>query len=501
MTHRFLIGQLSHETNAFSPIRTCLQHFQQRGFLEGPALLEHFTGTHTTLGGFIHAALLQEDELIPSLSASAVPSGLVARDTFAILMQRLEDHLDGASGFDAIFLVLHGAMVAEKIPDAEGYLLERLRRRVGADMPIICTLDYHANVTDRMVENADLLLGLNTYPHVDGWERGAEAHHLAKAILSGAITPANFLVRPPLAPGVVPARTSWGPMEQLMNQALAYEMEPGVINVSAFGGFVYSDIFEAGLSFLATVDRNRERARTIAQKLGREAWRIRHEFQADLKPPRDAVQAALKHPGHPVILADVADNTGGGASGDGTALLAALLEEGARNAAIVTIPDPKAVVEAFAIGVGGTYAGYVGGKIDDQHGPPVWIKGPVRLLSDGRFVYRGPMSTGLTASMGRTAVIETNGIAIIVNEDRFQPVDPEVARSVGIEPLEKKIVVVKSAVHYRASYEPIASKIIEVDGPGLSSPNLERFSFRNLRRPIFPLDCDDFEGRWQDDDG
>jgi microcystin degradation protein MlrC len=204
--------------------------------------------------------------------------------------------------------------------------------------------------------------------------------------------------------------------------------------------------------------------------------------------PVEAAKYAMAAPKGPVVLADVADNTGGGASGDGTEVLKALLDLGAKDAVIITIPDPEAVAQAYRAGVGRPFDAMVGGKIDGKHGLPARVKGTVRLLSDGRFVHRGPMSTGVVSSVGLTAVVVSGGVEIILNERRNQPVDPEAARSVGIDPAQRKIVVLKSAVHYRASYEPIAAEIIEVDGPGLASPNLSRFQFKHIRRPIFPID-------------
>lgn len=275
-----------------------------------------------------------------------------------------------------------------------------------------------------------------------------------------------------------------------MSLAFEYEEEPGVINVSVYGGFVYSDIHDAGLAFLATTDGDLKRAQEIAAGLARKAWEIRHQFVANMKPPAEAVRYAMEAPRGPVVLADVADNTGGGASGDGTEVSRELIRQDAQDVVVITIPDREAVEEASRVGIGGKFDAMIGGKFDDNHGAPVRVVGTVKLLSDGEFVHRGPMSTGAKSSMGRTAVIRCGGVDIIVNERRFQPVDPEVARSVGIEPRHKKIVVLKSAVHYRASYEPIAEEIIEVDGPGLASPNLDRFTFKHIRRPVFPLDRD-----------
>lgn len=488
MKPRFITGQISHETNAFSPIRTELRHFGERGHIEGMEILEQFAGTKTPIGGFIDFAAEHGWELIPTISASAVPSGLVAAEAYDVLLGRLLEGIRSAGKVDGVLLALHGAMVVEGVPDAEGDILEKVRALVGPGVPVAATLDYHATVTDLMVDKADGLFGYNTYPHIDGCERGVEAAAFVAGMLSGKLKPVSYVVRPPLAPGVVPARTGWGPIKKLMEQAFAYEKQPGVINASVYGGFVYSDIHDAGLAFLATTNGDPGLAKHIAEDLAARAWAMRHEFVTRMMPPQEAVAYAISRPRGPVVLADVADNTGGGASGDGTEILRALLEQGAKDAVVITIPDPVAVETAFRAGVGGEFDGLVGGRIDDLHGDPVHVRGKVRLLSDGQFVHRGPMATGVVSSMGRTAVVISGGVEIIVNEHRFQPVDPEAARCVGIDPAHRKIVVLKSAVHYRASYEPIAAEIIEVDGPGLSSPNLERFSFQHIRRPVFPLD-------------
>ena len=479
---------ISHETNTFSPIRTELKHFQERGYREGGELLDHFAGTKTGIGGYIDFCRETGAELIPTITAGAVPSGLVAAEAYQTLLQKLLDGIKAAGRIDGVLLCLHGAMVVEGLPDAEGDILAHVRKLVGPDVPVAATLDYHATVTDQMVAEANGLFGYNTYPHVDGYERAVEAARFVAALLDGEIRPTSYVVRPPLAPAVVPARTGWGPIKKLMAQAFDYEKRPGVINVSVYGGFVYSDIHDAGLAFLATTDDDPELAKKIAADLAAAAWGMRREFVREVPPPDEAVRRAMAAAQGPVVLADVADNTGGGASGDGTEILRALLAQKAEGAVVITIPDPEAVAAAFAAGVGGAFDRLVGGKIDDGHGAPVRLNGRVRLLSDGRFVHYGPMGTGVVADVGRTAVIVSGGVEVIVNEKRFQPVDPEAARAVGIDPAKRKIVVLKSAVHYRASYEPLAAEIIEVDGPGLASPNLDRFEFKHIRRPVFPLD-------------
>lgn len=494
MSWKFVIGGISHETNCFSPIKTELSHFKERGYAEGEEMIRHFKGTRTPIGGFLDFCEETNSEVFPTIFASATPSGIVEQDAYFTLKNGLLDGIKDAIStygeIDGVLLALHGAMVVEGIPDAEGDILGSVRDLVGPNVPVAATLDFHANLTDDMVRLADGLFGYNTYPHVDGYERALEAGEFVARILKKEIKPVSYVIRPPIAPAVVPARTGWGPIKELMSLAFEYEEEPGVINVSVYGGFVYSDIHDAGLAFLATTDGDLKRAQEIAAGLARKAWEIRHQFVANMKPPAEAVRYAMEAPRGPVVLADVADNTGGGASGDGTEVLRELIRQDAQDVVVITIPDREAVEEASRVGIGGKFDAMIGGKFDDNHGAPVRVVGTVKLLSDGEFVHRGPMSTGAKSSMGRTAVIRCGGVDIIVNERRFQPVDPEVARSVGIEPRHKKIVVLKSAVHYRASYEPIAEEIIEVDGPGLASPNLDRFTFKHIRRPVFPLDRD-----------
>lgn len=517
MTWRIVTGSISHETNSFSPIRTGLKQFRERALAEGDEILRRARGTKTSTGGFLDWADECGAEIIPTISASATPSGIVEREAYELFKGKLLGGIkQNMPEVDGILLALHGAMVVDGIPDAEGDLLRSIRELVGPKVPIVSTLDFHANLTGLMVETTDGLFGYNTYPHVDSWERAVEAGRFMARLLKGEIYPVSAVVRPPIAPAVVTARTGWGPIKDLMEAAFRMEERPGVLNASVYGGFVYSDINDAGLAFLVTTDGDPELAKRLAQELADTAWGMRERFVARMMSPGNAVLHAMKAAKGPVVLADVADNTGAGASGDGTEILRALLKHDARDAVVITIPDKEAVAEAFRVGVGGVFDFEVGGKFDDKHGAPVRLRGVVRVLSDGHFVNRGPMSTGAGGSMGKTAVVQAfaagegfapsgapgspvggasasgisraGGVEVILNEYRFQPVDPEAARSVGINPAHRKIVVVKSSVHYRASYEPIAAEIIEVDGPGLASPNLDRFEFKNIRRPIYPLD-------------
>jgi microcystin degradation protein MlrC len=237
-------------------------------------------------------------------------------------------------------------------------------------------------------------------------------------------------------------------------------------------------------------DGDHDLAESLAEELARTAWAHRREFVHHGLPVEEAVARGLAVDGRPIVLADMADNTGGGAAGDGTEVLRELVRVGARSAVVACLWDPAAVAECLRAGVGSRLTLTVGGKVDDRHGAPLTVTGTVRTLSDGRFVHKGPMLHGLPGRLGPTAVLDVDGVKVILISLRWQTLDPEMLRFVGIEPTDQKVVAVKSTIHYRAAFEPLAREIVEVDAPGLSSSSLGRFAFKRIRRPIFPLDPD-----------
>jgi microcystin degradation protein MlrC len=389
---------------------------------------------------------------------------------------------------DGVLLDLHGAMVPETLDDGEGELLGAVRQAVGPDVPIAVTLDFHTNLSAAMVAHADLLHGYKTYPHVDMAARGVEATERLIDVASGRLRPTAAFRQPRLLPPLGSQRTAVGPMRRLYDLAAEMEREPGVVSVSIFAGFPLADIADAGLAIYVITDNDPAQAARLADRLEALAWEHRHEFRHTALPVPAAVAQALALEGGPVVLADMADNTGGGAAGDGTEILRELLRVGARAAVVACLWDPEAATACAKAGVGATVSLRLGGKTDDRHGPPIEVTGRVRTLSDGRFVHKGPMMHGLEGRLGLTAVLDLGGIKVILISHRWQTLDPEMLRFVGIDPMAAKLLVVKSTIHYRAAFEPLARAIIEVDAPGLSSSNLARFDFKKVRRPIFPLD-------------
>jgi len=323
---------------------------------------------------------------------------------------------------------------------------------------------------------------------VDMAERGVEAMERLAQLIGRRIRPTAAWRKPPLLPPLGNQGTTRGPMRRLYDLADEMEKDPKVISISIFAGFPLADIPDAGLGVYVVTDNDQELAERLAARLARVAWDHRREFIHTALPVKDAVARALAADGRPILLTDMADNMGGGAAGDGTEILRELLRVGARSAVVACLWDPQAVAECVKAGVGASVTLPVGGKVDNRHGAPVRVTGVVRTLSDGRFVHKGPMARGLPGRLGSTAVLDVNDVKIILISYRWQTLDPEMIRFVGIDPLDHKVLVIKSTIHYRAAFEPMAREIIEVDAPGLSSSNLARFEFKRIRRPIFPLD-------------
>ncbi len=485
---RFFIAMFSHETNTFSTIPTDRRQFEARDLRYGGELLEAYRGTGTCLGGMIDAAGARGVTLVPSLAAAASPAGRVTADFYALTKERLVADLRAAGALDGVLLDLHGAMVPESTEDGEGELLGAVREAVGPSVPVAVTLDFHANVTHDMVRHATLLHGYKTYPHVDMDARGREATERLLDLAAGRIRPTVAWRQPPLLPPIAGQLTARGPMRRLYDLAAEMERDPKVVTISIFAGFPLADIKDAGFSIYVATDNDQALADRLADRLAATAWEHRREFLHTALPVGEAVARALATAGRPVILADIADNTGGGAGGDTTEILRELLRVGARQTTVACIWDAEAVQACVEAGVGATVTVRVGGRVDPSHGAPVPVTGRVRTLSDGRFIHKGPMFRGLEGRLGPTAVLDVNDLKIILISLRWQTLDPEMLRFVGIEPTAERILVVKSSIHYRAAFEPLAHTLIEVDAPGLSSSNLARFTFKHVRRPIYPLD-------------
>jgi microcystin degradation protein MlrC len=485
---KIVTGCIGHETNTFSNVISDLNRFKEMGIVEGDEFFNIYKNTRSIGGAFIEVAEEKGFTLIPTIWNNVFAWGLVTDEALDYMLDKMLNSIKKAGKIDGVLLQLHGAMVSESHQDAEAYILGKIRKLVGGKTPIIATLDLHANLSPDTVKFADILVGYDTYPHVDPYERGIEAANLMYRMVKGEIHPTAALEKPPLLTSPQVQKTSYFPMKTVYDLVHKIEEDPKVLNVTVLPGFPFSDIEYAGMDIIVTTDGDKALAEKYAKEISDYCWSIRRHFLADVVPVKEAVKRAIAAPEGPVVLADQADNPGGGAPADGTAILKELIKQGASNTVICLIRDPEAVATAIEAGVGNSVTMKIGGKTDKLHGEPVEVTGYVKLISDGKFKRKSVMGRGLWTELGRTVVLEVDGIEIMLTEARVQPTDLEQYRAFGIEPTEKKIIVVKSAVHYRAVHEPIAKEIIEVDGPGIHGTRLSAFNYKKLKRPIFPLD-------------
>ncbi len=494
MSHRLYIGGLWHETHSFAADATTLENFRLYKLVEGDDLLQAFEGTSTEIGGVLsHVADQARSqsqgegvEIVSGLFAGSLPSGPISAETWTTLRERLIASIE-ASQADAIFLSLHGAMVAQGDTDPEGRLVTEIRKRVGGDVPIAVTLDYHANLGPQLVAAADAVVAYDTYPHTDFAERGAEAAALLLRMLRGERF-SKALLQLPLIPSVPAQATAAQPMRDLL--AMAHDLESSGEHeiVSWMAGFPYADVPRMGMSAVVTSKQSGDALRESMQQLAHAAWNGRSQFSADVIPVDEAVRRAIAAPKGPVVLVDVADNVGGGGPGDGTALLAELVAQQV-SGSVVTIADKASVDAAWDAGVGARVSLEIGAKVDDRHGVPVQFEGTVRWVGDGRFTLKGDWMKGLSLDPGRSAVVENDaGVSVVLSERKVPPFDAGVLQSVGLQPEDCRVIVAKSAIAWQAAYGAIAAEAIFVDTPGITTPRLERLPYERRRAPLLPFE-------------
>jgi microcystin degradation protein MlrC len=493
---RIAAAQIQHETNVFSSVRTDLAAFRRSG-LKFDADVEAERGTNSAFGGFFSAAERHEVELLPILSVWVTPSGIVTEGAITELVSHLTDQLIALQP-DGVALSLHGAMVSEVDRDGDGWILEQVREAVGWDVPVVCELDLHANISTRMIEAADILVGYDTYPHVDMAERGAEVIDLLIRMLRGEINPAMAMVKPPMLPTSQRMMTAHDPMATIMRRAHEIEADPRVLNVTFAGGFPPSDAEEGGVSCAVTTNGDLTLAIDSAEEMARLAWSVRDGFLggvSSFEEAAEAIAALPERPDKPLLIVDIADSIWSGSSGDSVELVRFFLDRGVSGAAVAPVVDPEVVKAANLAGRGAEIEMELGGKTDDLHGPSLPCRARVLALTAGRYVNSGPMMTGLQVDMGPTALLAIGdpAVRVVVTSFPEAPIDPAVFTSNGIDLATTRVLGLKGKGHFRAAFEPIASDVILVEGPGVTGSDLTRLPLRHTRRPIWPLDDASFD--------
>jgi microcystin degradation protein MlrC len=502
MARRYVIALIKHETNTFSPLATTLSAFGQgHGPASGAVARERFANTNTPIAAYLDIARREGAETVIPVVADAWPSGKASRSTFEALVQPLEAAV--RAGCDAVMLDLHGAMVIEDCYDAEGEIVRRIRR-IAPQMPIAVTLDYHTNLCGDLVDNATVVTGYKTYPHVDTYQAGMQAAGILVGALDGAIEPVMAWGSRPLLASIMRHAPEDGPSGDILAFARRMESDGTVLAATLLPSFPHADTPYTGLSAIVVGDARhggREHTRMVCDHMLNMAWERRAQYVFHAPPLRESVAAAkalgLANPGAPVLLIDHCDNCGSGGTQDVMAVVAEILEQELDDIAIAPIRDPQAVALMIDAGTGQTVRLKLGGRTDMPSiglGPrPLEVEGRVQAITDGEFVVSGPMQTGVRMHLGRTAVLEVRqgkGHAqIVVTERAHEPFDLGVFTHAGIDPRSKRYVMLKSRIHYRAGFKPIASRIVECAGAGVTNADLSVYPYRNLTRPIFPLDA------------
>lgn len=493
---KFVVALIRHETNTFSPVPTVLGDFRRGTGPGGPAYGEAAAkacaGTNSAAAAYMDMAREMGAEVEFAICANAVPSGVVTRDAFEHICDTVVASVSG--GCDAVLLDLHGAMVADGFPDAEGELLRRVRAAVGADVPVGVALDFHANFSRELIAHASAIAGYCTYPHIDVYETGARVGRSIRALLERRSEPVILWRRLPMLTHMLRQTPAMQPMKDIMDRAMQAERDGLVRNASVFGGFPLSDIPYAGLSIVIVADRDKmPAAQALLDELCDLAWSRRADFVFPTEPVAESIAHAKSLPEGPVILVDHGDNAGAGGTTDIMDVLEEVLRQGLEDVVAGPFCDPACVAELFEKRIGDEVTVDVGGKIDmpalQLTGKPLRLTGVIEKLTDGNYTITGPMFTGMTLSLGRTVVLRIGeSVRVFISERPQEPYDIGLFTHAGIDPAQVKYVLIKSRQHFRAGFGPFARHVVLVSGPGVCSSDYGLFPFEHLSRPIYPLD-------------
>ncbi len=490
MTLRAVVAMMEHETNTFSPVPTPLSRFGSPDVPVGLEVYRRFKGTGTGIGAFLDIADAEGMEITTPIAGNAAPSGYVQESAYNTMCDAICEAI--AAGCDVCFLDLHGAMVVETTQDGEGTLLKRIRE-MAPDLPIAISLDLHANITNEIVDNCTVLVGYKTYPHIDMYEAGEHAGKIMVRTLKGDVKPMMAWDQRPILAQTLRMGHQDHPMKPMLAMARAAEAD-GLLAASVFGGFPLADIHNAGLSVVTVADGDRGEARESAERMLVQAWKEKEGWLFHSDPLDETVARAKEMTEGPIILLDHADNSASGGTQDTTAVLKEVLDQGLEDIAMFGICDPGVIEAMEKAGVGAEITVDLGGKVDmpeiGMAGEPLRVTGKVRSLTDGDFVVTVPMGRGTTMSMGKSGVLEIGNVQVVVISKHTEPYDLGCFRSVGIEPTNKRYLILKSRIHFRAGFQAIAKAEIPCNGVGVTSSDNSLFTFSKVRRPVYPLDPD-----------
>jgi microcystin degradation protein MlrC len=494
---RIGIIALLHESNTFISRTTSIERFHEDLFLIGEPIATKLSASHHEIGGFfIGLEKYRKNlglEVIPIVAFRATPSGAITTEAMNEMVATILQETDKQLPLDGILVAIHGAAVSESHPDADGYWLTQLRQKVGETIPIVGTLDAHANLTPAMVSACNALVAYRTNPHLDQRERGEEAARILLATLRGEVRPTMAAAFPPLVVNIERQGTSephWQPIYGLANHQLA---QPSVLSNSILLGFPYSDVPEMGSATIVVTDNNIGLAEQLAQQLADALWENRNSFIGVLTDIEIAVEKSSEDTAHRYCLLDMGDNVGGGSAADGTCLLESIYRHKA-GPAFACLYDPSAVQQCYAAGATARLQLSLGGHTDQQHGAPLQLEVRVMSLHEGRFAEPNPRHGGIMEfDQGPTAIIQAIDapLTIMLTSKRMVPFSLQQLISCGVDPSSFHLLVAKGVHAPLAAYREVCDRFIRVNTPGSTCADLNQLIFHHRRKPLFPFESVD----------
>ncbi len=515
---RFAILGISHETNTFSIVPATYEEFEKRIIERGQEIVERFATSEYTIAGYLQAADELGFEAVPLMYARTGPIGTITKDAYDRLSTEMLQMLRDQGPWDGVLIANHGAAVSEEFPDMDAEFTRAVREIVGPGVPVGITLDMHANISKETVANTDVCVVWRTCPHLDTRLRGRKCAELIYMAAKGEIRPVQFIEMPPMLVNIVKQFTGQEPMKSLVDDCFEANEHTGILDTSIAEGYPYADVEEMGMSWIAIADGDEEHARETAQWMAARAW----EKRAELNKPVPGIEEALRmaeeryvgpkpegvenflpddgsalgeseqsehsHLG-PIVLMDVGDNIGGGSSADSTHILKVAQEMGIQRY-LQSLYDPEAVQACVVAGVGAEIQLDVGGKTDDMHGEPIRIVGTVQSIDEGSYEETRPThGGGRFYDDGRRVRFDTvDGMTLLLTSVRSGNTAREQMYSIGIQPEDYRVVIAKGVSSPRPAYQPIAAEIILANSPGVTTADLDTFSYENRRVPLYPFE-------------
>lgn len=484
------IVSLIHESNTFISLKTDFDMFRSSFLLRGEELSKYFKGGHHEISGFLQSLEENQIEAVPIFYASTPPSGTITRETCEQLMAIIFSSIEAAGRLDGLLVAPHGANAGEgnDYRDLDGYWLSRLRQTVGANFPIICTIDPHANLSSKMVKSCHATIAYRSNPHIDQKECGIEAGNLMGKMLRNEVVPTQAASFVPLAMNIEAQHTLEPPclpMYKLADQLLTH---PDTLSNSIVQGFPYADVEEMGSAFITVTNNNLELAQQQSNELANYLFNHREEFVGKLIDVEDAINQALSMEG-PVCLLDMGDNAGGGSTGDGTTIAHELLRHG-KVKAFLCLYDPASVNYAANVGVGQSLRLRMGGKVDELHGPPIEENVKIISLHAGKYSEKEVRHGGHTEfNVGLTAIVQTDsGLTISLTTRKSIPVSIGLMTSCNLDPSDFHIIIAKGVHSPIPAYTPFCKSMIRVNTPGTTSADIKNFTYHHRRRPLYPFE-------------